>query len=756
MSGVNDVLMLIQYEGALFHYRLDRGSSSDNDDRRALADATTIAKLTTTLTLSWLYSESVPRNIDDPVTHEYYSDHHQALGMVAFREIAPTAVLIALTISAIHTFQAEPSANVAIKNQSHTLCFFARIESRERPKISACDFDDEINGENRFRHITSPDEGGVMNGFPPAHIASFPVLALPLCKLLSFPNQLIQSAAMQQAGEDTLGAAQTSFQDEPSPQRIVILKELNESHGTSLKEGEGNGSQDAWPDLYNKMQELVRGEVEALANIFTSVNGACVLTNVELSPRFPKLQEDVEKYLAEESRNKKDHTARFMELWIRPADPSDDGMCLRQIKVQLRIRLYDTGIRRREWNEHFICRQKWAFWDPNAEDASDTDDTATRRGSESNLVYSFSGTSGTNAPDTSKGTSGRSIRYREPAHVIYSTYMYVTVSLNMLYITVCSAGMYAHHGDRLSIQSVPALRDVLYQPTAPPPLGRSWHVPASPGGSTSSPETSYLAWDNQPCISEGNAPRRPGGFSNNLSESYDGLRKSRQSNLGADKVWHMYLGHAKEFQILPGQAERGARIDDTEVWAAKSKELLGDLAIYLRQLKAFYLEENKNTQSFTDARWNSVLAKKLKDLMGSMKKEVDETLNGTPFRADRVSLDEVEIGGSEKEYKASVQITNRADAADSAFATVSRSIKFPFRTDRKTEPRCVMEDSVATARRFYTPTIPSSVDGTVLTRDFGYPLDLDGKMSGTTGWKLESVVSNRSVSGPSQTESAQL
>jgi hypothetical protein len=35
-----------------------------------------------------------------------------------FVEIAPTAVLIALTISAINALQAEPLANVAIKNQS--------------------------------------------------------------------------------------------------------------------------------------------------------------------------------------------------------------------------------------------------------------------------------------------------------------------------------------------------------------------------------------------------------------------------------------------------------------------------------------------------------------------------------------------------------------------------------------------------------------------------------------------------------------
>lgn len=91
---------------------------------------------------------------------------------------------------------------------------------------------------------------------------------------------------------------------------------------------------------------------------------------------------------------------------------------------------------------------------------------------------------------------------------------------------------------------------------------------------------------------------------------------------------------------------------------------------------------------FTNAQWDPVLAKKLEDLEASMKKEVEETLDETPFRADRVSLDEVEIGGSKKEYKASVQITNKADAADSAFATVSRSMKFPFWTDRKTEPRC--------------------------------------------------------------------
>lgn len=70
-----------------------------------------------------------------------------------------------------------------------------------------------------------------------------------------------------------------------------------------------------------------------------------------------------------------------------------------------------------------------------------------------------------------------------------------------------------------------------------------------------------------------------------------------------------------------------------------------------------------------------------------MKGDVNETLDRTPFRADRVSFDEVEIGGFQKQYKASVQITNRADAADSAFATVSRSMKFPFRTDRKAEAR---------------------------------------------------------------------
>jgi hypothetical protein len=63
----------------------------------------------------------------------------------------------------------------------------------------------------------------------------------------------------------------------------------------------------------------------------------------------------------------------------------------------------------------------------------------------------------------------------------------------------------------------------------------------------------------------------------------------------------------------------------------------------------------------------------------------------------------------------------------------------------------VTDDSIATTRRFYTPTIPSLVDGTVLTRDFGYPLDLGDEMSGTAGWKLESVVSNSSVSGPSLT-----
>jgi hypothetical protein len=116
--------------------------------------------------------------------------------------------------------------------------------------------------------------------------------------------------------------------------------------------------------------------------------------------------------------------------------------------------------------------------------------------------------------------------------------------------------------------------------------------------------------------------------------------------------------------------------------------LLGDLFNYLFQLKNFYLKKNKNAPRFTDAGWDPVLAKKLEDLVGSMKKEVDETLDETPFRANRVSLDEVEVGGSGKEYKASVQITNRADAADSAFATVSRSMKFPFWTDRKTEPRC--------------------------------------------------------------------
>jgi hypothetical protein len=152
-------------------------------------------------------------------------------------------------------------------------------------------------------------------------------------------------------------------------------------------------------------------------------------------------------------------------------------------------------------------------------------------------------------------------------------------------------------------------------------------------------------------------------------------------------VWHMYLGDAKEFQILPGQAERGARIDDMKAWTAKSDELLGDLVHYLCQLINFYLEKNKNTPMFTDAEWDPVLAKKLKDLERLMKDEADETLNGTDFRAESARIDEVENGESEKDYKASVQITSRDDASSGGFATVSRSMKFPFRTDRKTEPR---------------------------------------------------------------------
>jgi hypothetical protein len=113
--------------------------------------------------------------------------------------------------------------------------------------------------------------------------------------------------------------------------------------------------------------------------------------------------------------------------------------------------------------------------------------------------------------------------------------------------------------------------------------------------------------------------------------------------------------------------------------------LLGDLANYLRQLETFYLERNKNAPMFTDAGWDPVLAQKLKDLERLMKDEVDDTLDGTDFRAESARIVEVENGKPDKEYRASVQIRINGDDSVGAIGTISRTMTFPFRKDAKAD-----------------------------------------------------------------------
>jgi hypothetical protein len=204
----------------------------------------------------------------------------------------------------------------------------------------------------------------------------------------------------------------------PSAQPIILLEKREDSHATSLTKS--RGSQDTWPELFKEMQDLVSGEVEALANIFESPDGACVLADQELSRRNQELQKAVEGHLAPEPGKQTDCNAQLEELWQWPPDLEDDGVDrLRQIKVQLRIRLKLTGdavpesyrnagIDVQEWIEDFTCRQSWAFYDPNAMDDYD-DGTASRQGSVSNPVPSYSGVTGTNLSGTTRETSRRSM-----------------------------------------------------------------------------------------------------------------------------------------------------------------------------------------------------------------------------------------------------------------------------------------------------------------------------------------------------------
>lgn len=114
------------------------------------------------------------------------------------------------------------------------------------------------------------------------------------------------------------------------------------------------------------MQELVRGEVEALASIFKGVNG--VYTFLEyvaafgdiLSPdltlaREQALRKTVEDYLTGPSSQKQGHTARVRMMWSEVPPPR----CLYNIEVHLKmdIEVTNTGIPRQMWTEEFSCVQ---------------------------------------------------------------------------------------------------------------------------------------------------------------------------------------------------------------------------------------------------------------------------------------------------------------------------------------------------------------------------------------------------------------